>query len=419
MTISPLCHSSRIRYGDIMTGLRVFIPFAMGYFVSYLFRVVNAVIAPNLAADIGVDPSQLGLLTSAYFISFASFQMPLGVLLDRFDPRKIEASLLIIAAAGSLVFSRAESVGGLILGRAMIGFGVSACLMAAFKGFILWFPSDKWPRINGFQMAAGGLGALTATAPVEAALHITNWRGIFIVLALLCLLVAAAVMLVVPKKTVKTTGASFKDQLAGVREVFSSLTFWRVAPLTTLSQANFLSVQGLWAGPWLRDVAGYDRMAVANTLMWTAVAMVIGFSGLGALAERLSRFGLKTEKTAVVGMACFSLVQILLILELVQWTVPLWILYGFLGTTGIISYAGLSQSFPVHLSGRVNTGVNLLVFVTAFAGQWLIGGIIELWPVSLAGHYDPRGYQAGFTLMSILQLLCLIWYFIAARISDR
>ena len=396
-----------------MTGLRVFIPFAMGYFVSYLFRVVNAVIAPNLAADIGVDPSQLGLLTSAYFISFASFQLPLGVLLDRFDPRKIEASLLIFAAAGAVVFARAESLGGLILGRALIGFGVSACLMAAFKGFILWFPSDQWPRINGFQMAAGGLGALTATAPVEVALQVTDWRGIFILLALLCLVVAVAVFCIVPRKTAPATGTRFGDQLAGVRKVFSSLTFWRVAPLTTLSQATFLSVQGLWAGPWLRDVAGFDRMAVARTLMWTAVAMVVGFSSLGALAERLGRLGLKTEKTAVIGMVSFNVIQIMLVFELVQFTVPLWVLYGFLGTTGIISYAGLSQSFPVHLSGRVNTGVNLLVFVTAFAAQWLLGGIIEIWPVTASGNYDPRGYQAGFALMSVLQLLCLIWYFIA------
>ena len=82
--------------------LRVFIPFALGYFLSYLFRVVNAVLAPDLAADLGVGPSELGLLTAAYFITFAAFQLPLGVLLDRFGPRKIEAFLLIFAAIASL-----------------------------------------------------------------------------------------------------------------------------------------------------------------------------------------------------------------------------------------------------------------------------------------------------------------------------
>ena len=197
----------------MLAKLRIFVPFALGYFLSYLFRVVNAVIAPNLAADIGVDPSQLGLLTAAYFISFASFQLPLGVLLDRFGPRKIEAFLLLFAAAGSFVFAKADSLMGLVLGRALIGFGVSACLMAAFKGFVLWFPSEQWPRVNGFQMAAGGLGALTATAPVEAALGVTDWRGIFYLLAVLCLVVAAAVFFVVPEKKIQTTGIRFGDQI--------------------------------------------------------------------------------------------------------------------------------------------------------------------------------------------------------------
>lgn len=117
--------------------VRLFAPFAFGYFLSYLFRTVNAVIAPDLARDLGLQPASLGLLTAAYFLAFAAFQLPLGVLLDRFGPRRVEAGLLLVAAAGALVFARAESLGGLIAGRALIGFGVSSCLMAAFKGFAL------------------------------------------------------------------------------------------------------------------------------------------------------------------------------------------------------------------------------------------------------------------------------------------
>ena len=181
--------------------LRVFIPFALGYFLSYLYRVVNAVLAPDLAAELGVGPSELGLLTAAYFITFAAFQLPLGILLDRFGSRKIESLLLIFAAAGAFVFSKAESVTGLVIGRALIGFGVSACLMAAFKAFVLWFRREQLPLINGIQMASGGFGALTATAPVEAALGITDLRGIFFILSILTLAVAATVFFVVPEKT--------------------------------------------------------------------------------------------------------------------------------------------------------------------------------------------------------------------------
>ena len=137
----------------------MFLPFAFGYFLSYLFRVVNAVIAPDLVADLQINPSQLGLLTATYFIAFASFQLPLGVLLDRYGPRIVESFLLIFAGIGALIFAKADTLTGVVIGRAFIGFGVSACLMAAFKSYVIWFPENSWPRINGLQMAAGGLGA--------------------------------------------------------------------------------------------------------------------------------------------------------------------------------------------------------------------------------------------------------------------
>ena len=128
------------------SALRVFIPFAFGYFLSYLFRVVNAVIAPDLVADLHIDPSQLGLLTFTYFIAFASSQLPLGIFLDRFGPRIIESFLLAFAGLGAFIFTKSHTLTGVIIGRAFIGFGVSACLMAAFKSYVIWFPEQLWHR---------------------------------------------------------------------------------------------------------------------------------------------------------------------------------------------------------------------------------------------------------------------------------
>lgn len=399
--------------------LRVFIPFAVGYFLSYLYRVVNAVLAPDLASELGIGPSELGLLTAAYFIAFASFQLPLGVLLDRFGPRKIESFLLIFAAAGAFIFSKSASVTGLVIGRAFIGFGVSACLMAAFKAFVLWFRREQLPLINGLQMAAGGFGALTATAPVEAALGVTDWRGIFFILSVITLAAAAFVFAVVPEKKMAQNGDSIKEQLKGIIQVFSSMTFWRIAPVTVMSQTAFLAIQGLWSGPWLRDVAGLEREMIARILLMIAAAMIAGFIFMGAAAQRLSRLGIKPIAVAVAGMTAFMITQGLLIIEVTAWARTVWVLFGIFGTTGIIPYAVLSQSFPLHLSGRVNTGVNLLVFICAFAAQWGIGAIINLWPGTAAGGYAPPGYQAGFAMMLCLQVLALLWFFAASIRMNR
>lgn len=397
--------------------LRVFLPFAAGYFLSFLYRVVNAVLAPELLRDLGMGPSTLGLLTATYFIAFASFQLPLGVLLDRFGPRRVEALLLLVAALGAFCFARAETTAQLILGRALIGLGVSACLMAAFKAYTQWFAAEKWPLINGFQMAAGGLGALAATSPVQWLLPWAGWRGVFLGLALCTLLVAALVFFLVPEKEPEGKGERFGDQLRGIREVFTSLRFWRAAPLTALSQASFFAIQGLWAGPWLKDVSQLEPTAVVHMLFWIALAMVAGFIGLGALAGRLQRLGVSVLVSAVTGMVLFMMMQLLLLIGPAGWTTPLWLGFGFFGTSGILAYAALSQSFPVHLAGRVSTAVNLLVFVAAFAGQWAIGVIVGWWPQAEAGQFAAAGLRTGFAFMLACQVLSLAWFIGAGRRS--
>ncbi|THB77765.1 MAG: MFS transporter [Desulfobulbaceae bacterium] len=400
-------------------SLRIFLPFAVGYFLSYLFRVVNAVISTDLVADTGIGPSALGLLTAIYFITFASFQLPLGILLDRFGPRKTESVLLLFAAIGAFLFAQAESLMTLVIGRAFIGFGVSACLMAAFKAYALWFSSERWPLINGLQMAAGGMGALAATSPVEYLLGITDWRGLFLLLAALTFVVSLLVFFVVPEHRTKNAEQSLKKQVSGIKTVFTSMKFWRAAPVTTMSQASFLAIQGLWVGPWLRDVAGYDRAQSADLMFWIALCMVAGFMLLGGLAERLSRKGIPVMTTAVSGMGLFMVVQFLIVLLPASSVIPLWFLFGFSGTSGIIAYAALSQDFPVELSGRVTTAVNLLVFVAAFAGQWAIGAVIEQWPLLEDGGYGEAGFKAGFIMMLIFQLLSLGWFFVATKLSRR
>jgi MFS family permease len=390
--------------------LRIFLPFALGYFLSYLYRTVNAVLAPDLVRDLALDPASLGLLTSAYFLAFAVAQLPLGLLLDRYGPRRVEAGLLLFAAAGAWLFAHADSLSGLLFARALIGVGVSACLMAAFKAFTQWFPREQLPLANGIQMVSGGLGALAATTPVELALTFTDWRGIFVGVALLTVAAAVAVFLLVPERAERQAGESGTEQWAGLREVLVSRDFWRIVPWAVAAQASYLSLISLWAGPWLRDVAGYPRLTVANTLMSVAVAMIIGYFVFGLLAARLNRRGIPTVRVATVGMLLFLVVQLLLAVHCVLLAAVSWLLFGFFGTACILPYAVLSQSFPPRLAGRVNSSLNLLVFLGAFAAQWGVGVMVGAWPAAAGGGYAPDGYRWGLLLLAGVQLLGAGWY---------
>jgi MFS family permease len=176
----------------------VLVPFALGYFPSYLFRSVNAVVGPDLVDEIGLSATQLGLLTSAYLFAFALFQLPLGVLLDRFGPRRVQTALFGCAATGSLLFSIADDVLALTVARALIGLGFAGGLMSGFKAVVLWVPPPRRALANACVMSFGALGILVATVPVEIAVQAFGWRSVFVGLAAITLAVAALILLAVP-----------------------------------------------------------------------------------------------------------------------------------------------------------------------------------------------------------------------------
>ena len=397
-----------VRAISLREALLVFLPFACGYFLSYLFRSVNAVIAPNLISEFGLSASELGLLTSVYFLTFASLQIPIGVFLDRFGPRRVNATLLVLAAIGAFIFSRAESFQGLLLGRAFIGFGVAACLMSSIKIFSLWFPKEKLPEMTGRIMFVGGLGAISATAPVEYLLSFSGWRELFLVLCCATLVASAIVFFVAPDRKNAYDIGSTKDQLLGALSVYRSAIFWRIALGSVLPQAFNMSVQGLWAGPWLSDVAGLERTSVAMHLLMLGIATMLGFLFWGAFATRMSRRGIKPIVVLIWATAAYMALQLLLVFEITQMSWVIWIGWGLLGTSGSLAFSIISQSFPVQLTGRATTALNLLAFTTAFGSQWLFGIILNQWDAVDSG-YAPEGYVRAFSIFLILQVLGFSW----------
>jgi sugar phosphate permease len=396
--------------------LSIFLPFAAGYFLSYLFRAINALIAGDLSRDVGLDAGQLGFLTSVYLIAFAAAQLPLGIVLDRYGPRKTEAALLLFAASGAAIFATADTVTGLLVGRALIGFGVSACLMAGFKAFVIWFPLQRLPMINGFLLTAGGLGVLAAASPLEFALQFTDWRGVFMVLAGVTFGVALLIFFVVPDREQSAAPVKFKDQLQGLRIIFSSRVFWSIAPVSVIIQGTAMSVTGLWSGPWLRDVAGLERHEVAFVLSFIGIGLILGYLLLGIISDLLvRRLSIPPLKVAISGMVIFLLVQCALVLEWTASPALLWLVYTFFASSGVLIYAVLSQSFAPELAGRVNTSLNLLVFINAFLMQWGIGVVIDYFPGSGAAGYNPLGYQVAFAITLAVQVAAMIWYFWTVR----
>jgi predicted MFS family arabinose efflux permease len=400
-----------------MAWLKLFLPFAGAYFLSYHFRTANAVVGPVLAGELALGAADLGLLTSTYFLAFGLAQLPVGVLLDRFGARRVEVVLLIVAAAGALLFANAHEIFTLAVGRGLIGVGVSACLMGSFKFFSQRFPRERQASLTGWIMTSGSLGALAASVPLDAALHFAGWRTTFFALALITLAVAAAIHFCVPEQAQDARPESLKEQLAGLKTIVGSAHFWRYAPLGFTQIGGFMAVQTLWSSGWLMNVNGYTRSVAADHLALMSLAMLVSYALIGLLASGLARRGVGVIVLLAGGMVMALLALALIIAQRVDEHWLLWMAYGLFSSVGTLAFPQVAAGFPIALGGRANTALNLVVMLGAFGFQWGIGGLIDL--MENSGLATPVAYRNAFLLLFGVQTAACLWLLLGGRLTRR
>jgi predicted MFS family arabinose efflux permease len=389
--------------------LSVFLPFAAGYYLSFLFRTINASISPVLVSDFGFGAAESGLLASVYFLVFAAAQVPIGILLDRYGPRRVQSVLLVIAVGGATLFGNANSFAELLVGRAMIGLGVAASLMAGLKAIVVWFPRDQVAFVNGGMIMLGSLGAVTATAPTDWLLNWIGWRSLFEVLTIATLMTAGLIYFAVPKSDGSSTGSAASSKPLTLRSIFLDPRFLRIAPLSATCIGSSWAMHSLWAAAWLADVEGFDRQGVISQLFTMAIGISLGALLLGTLAHRLRKRGVATEVLLSVFGALFMLAELILILRIPLPSILPWSVISVVGGATVLSYAIIADYFPIEIAARANGALNLLHFAWAFTVQYGIGLIVNQW-ASQDGHYPTIAYQAAFGLNLTIQAAALIWF---------
>ncbi|MBL8026665.1 MAG: MFS transporter [Fibrobacteres bacterium] len=380
----------------------IVIPFALGYYVSYLLRTVNAVVSPSLTSELGLTASGLGLLTSAYFVGFGLAQLPVGIALDRYGPRRVEGILLLVAAAGSAAFAVGGSMVSLTGARFFIGLGVSACLMAAVKGISLWYPPEKQSSKTGFVMAAGALGALTASKPLEMLLPFLGWRGVFWIMTAMSLVAAIVILRVTPeyKSTVKSD--TVNNEFKKACRIFTSSAFFKFAPATTFFPGGFMALQSLWAVPWLMNVEGMSLADAASSLLILNGGMLTGQLLVGFFGTSLVSRGFSPLYIMRAGYGTYIVMECLILFGVGPSSL-LWYVLGISAASNSQTYIASSKGFPNDILGRVVTTFNLMSFIGAFAVQWGMG--IALDSMKCNGHSINTALFVSFAVLIGLQFL--------------
>jgi len=385
-------------------ALRVFLPFAISYLLAYASRTANAVAGEPISADLGLTPADLGFLTSVYLAGFALSQMPLGVLMDRYGPRRVEAAVLMVAALGCAGFALASTFTELVAGRILMGVGASMTLMAPLTAFRKWFTPERLPTVIGLQMLFGAAGTAVAGRPAEAILAMTSWRMLFAMFAVLFFLAALSLLFVVPAKREPSHGQTFGQMTRDLLAIVRSRAMWRIAPLSAATQTGFIAVVGLWTGPWLREVAELDPPTAATWLSVTAIGLMVGFLGFGVLASYAARSG-RSLQLFVAGSLVYSVVLLGIIVLPPAIATPLWIPFAMLSAAGILTFYIVVNDFDEASAGRVNTTLNCFLFIVAFLVQWLFGVVLGFFPAADGWGASRLGYQVALGGLLTLQLL--------------
>lgn len=374
----------------------LFIPILGGaYILSQFLRSSNAVVAPELRLEMALSPSDIGMLTGAFFLIFALVQVPVGIFLDRTGPRKVMAFMVLFAGLGCLAYANADGFWSLSVGRGLMGFGCASILMGSYVVFARWFPKDKFSSYSATLVAIGNLGIILATLPLAAAVEVAGWRMAFNWAAGVSILVAVLIFIVIrdnPKPKVDETRVSetLIESFMQLGIILKNKTFWTFVPLMLVGYSSVATIVTLWSGPYLEAVLGMDTIARGEVLLLMAVGAVLGPIILG----HLDRVFDTRKYVVVVGAGLSILLFIALALPVnfgVDGTSALFFLLAM--TPGYLSVfmAHARAIYPDHLVGRGMTLANVanmggVAILQVFTGYVLQVVLDKTGDVALAYH---------------------------------
>ena len=392
-------------------AISVFFVFAFGYFISCLLRAITATLSPVLTSEFNLLAADLGLLAGGYFLGFACMQIPLGYLLDKYGPKKIVTSFLLIALIGIISFALAKSFSGLLISRILIGVGVSACLMAPLTGYRIWYAENQQQRANSWMLMVASLGFLSSTLPVQLLLPSFGWRWIFGGIALLTFLSILLMLLFIPYWNLnKNRVLENSDKTGSLSDVWKNRFFISVIPMGLFNYGGLMAIQTLWAGPWMIRVSGYTPLESATGLFWINVTMLISFFLWGYFLPKINSIGFSATRILKLGLPVGFLVMLTIIIlgpKAGAFHITMFILSSiFLSVT----QPAVGLSFAGHSAGKALTSFNLLIFAGTFVMQWLMGFVIDI--VKSLGHSEIFAFKSAFSVFLILSIISYIFFLV-------
>lgn len=396
----------------------VFAIICLIYFFVYFHRVSTSVIVSDLLAAFDTTATALGLMSSMYFYIYALNQPMVGYLADRIGPRRVIAWWSVTAAAGCFLFGLAPSVGWASVGRALIGFGVGGVYVPTVKALSQWFRQKEFATMVGLLMAVGNFGAVVATTPLAWAAGRWGWRPTFFIIGGISLALALLMLFATrdapgPQKPEDSNADKpATGLLDSIGIVLAAPQFWLVAVTFFGFYGTAVTLQGLWATPFLMAVLDIERMLASKLNMLIPIGVIIGAPFFGWLPDRfaLNKNRVLSAITALYSLCWLALLPVFDWLELCGFAVILLLIGLMIG--GFIStiWGIIRESTPTQRLGLTSGLLNPAPFLGVAAFQVVTGSIIDR--AGQAGERVPlSGFTTSFGVCLAASLACLVLSF--------
>lgn len=401
---------------DFFAGIWLVFVLSSAQFVSQFLRGAVGVIGPDLVTELHLSAAGLALLSSSFFLAFALAQVPVGMLIDRFGPRITMIWSTVLAVAGGAVFAFGQDLNTLVFGRVLMALGCSSFYVAPLAIYSRWFESKYFSTVVGAQLGLSGLGMLAATSPLAFAAATIGWRSSFLIVAVLAAVSGLIVLLWVRDDPPGTPPSphekeSFMQSVRGLLALTRTPSFWPIFAMFVSNYAVVVTMLGLWGGPYLAHVYGYDLRTRGFYLLVLALSSLISVSIWGP-ADRL--FG--NCRTPVLIGSCATLTMLVFIAlagKLSPTALLIWFaLYGFVTAYTPVLVGQGRALFPPQLFGRGLTLFNLATMGGAFIFQFATGAAIEFMAPNQTA-YPLAAYQVTFGLQAALLAISIGCYLFA------
>jgi MFS family permease len=388
----------------------IFCVFAFGFFISNLLRSITATLTPVLTSEFDLTAGNLGLLAGGYFLGFSLMQIPAGLLLDKYGPKKVVAYLLLIALVSTISFAFAKSFTGLLISRFFIGVGVAACLMGPLTGYRVWFEDKYQQRANSWMLMVASFGFVISTLPVQILLPVIGWRSIFLIISILILLSIVLILVFASSwnNNVQNQNIQSAESTGRLSDVWKNKFFISLIPLAFLNYGGVQAIQTLWAGPWMLNVAGYSPLESATGLFWINIIMLFAFMFWGYILPKFSSLGIDSMKIVKIGLPISYIVLFCIIIMGQKAGAMMFTLYILSSIVLSLTQPALALSFPQNLAGKSLTSLNVFIHSGTFFVQWGIGLLIDL--SKNMGANIITSYKISLSIFLILCILSYIFF---------